>query len=106
MANEIGKRIRFARKRLGITQRQMADDMGFGRSTIASIEIGRLLPSFGALYKYCAYLDVPVHFILDSHWPMTEDGLELSKMVSRLTEQDMQQIKPYLDVYLENKNRN
>lgn len=106
MANEIGKRIQFARKRQKITQQKMADDLGFSRSTIGFLETGHLMPSVEALYSYCAYLDVPVQFVTDPTWPMTEDGLELSKMVSRLTEQDMQRLKPYLDVYLENKNRN
>lgn len=51
MSVEVGPRLRFVRKRQGLSQRQLAKKTGVTNSTISLIEAERMNPSIGALKR-------------------------------------------------------
>ncbi len=105
MKREVGTRIQFARKRLGISQKQMIADLDYSRSTVAFVETNRNLPSLEALEKYCEYLHVPYQFLLDSSIPMTNERIDFLNKILSLSDEDISWIDRYIDLYLEIKNR-
>ncbi len=60
----IGERIRTVRKRLGMTQEELADG-DITRNMISRIENGVALPSLPSLCAICARLDIPVGALFD-----------------------------------------
>lgn len=54
----IGDEIRFARLRKRITQEQLAQKTGFGRSTIAKYESGQIEMSMPVFIELCAAIGV------------------------------------------------
>lgn len=65
---EIGERIKLARKKLGITQQELADSIGLKRNTIANYEIGQIQPSDRTVADICR-----VHNISEE-WLRTGQG--------------------------------
>jgi transcriptional regulator with XRE-family HTH domain len=57
---DMGKRIKQARKQLGITQQALADAVGFDRSYLSKIESGVAECSASQLYHISKFLRVPV----------------------------------------------
>ena len=53
--NYIGTRLKYLRKQDDITQQQLADALGVGKSTISMYENGNREPDFEALEKYIKY---------------------------------------------------
>src|SRR5258708_32010509 len=61
----IGKRIRYSREKLGITQEQLAERLGKTRNTISSYESGTRLLSISELPQLAAALEVPITYFFD-----------------------------------------
>ena len=58
LAAEVGRRIRRARARAGVSQEALAARIGCGRPTVCRWERGRRLPALGALVRVAAALGV------------------------------------------------
>jgi len=54
----LGQNIKHFRKVKGVTQVQLAKDLGIGKSTIAGYEINRNEPNLDMLKKLAQYFDV------------------------------------------------
>lgn len=74
----IGEKVRDARKLKGLTQEELADDLGLSRTSIANIERGNQNLSLYNLYMIAHRLDVDITEILI---PMSDFN---SKFVDRL----------------------
>lgn len=59
----IDKLIRKARESKGITQQQLASDIGISRSYVADIEAGRYIPSSEKLISLAEYLDIDLNLL-------------------------------------------
>jgi len=59
-APERGQRVAAARKRVGVTQHELAERSGISRSTIARIELGQLHPTVGVALALAGVLDTTV----------------------------------------------
>lgn len=59
----IDKLIRKARESKGITQQQLASDIGISRSYLADIEAGRYTPSSEKLISLAEYLDIDLNLL-------------------------------------------
>lgn len=69
------------RKQIGYTQKELAEAMGVGLSTVAMWESGKRTPSFKALNNLCDLFDRKIEFILgtsddDSSVKLTETDVE------------------------------
>ena len=60
LAKRIGKRIRELRKQHGINQRELAEKLGIGHTTVSSYEVGRITPDIVVLYQLSQILDVDI----------------------------------------------
>jgi hypothetical protein len=76
-----GQFVREARRRAGLTQRELAERAGLSQATIARIESGATEPSFGQvnnLVAPCGFeLRISVVPIDDSDWSLAEANLRL-----------------------------
>lgn len=79
MGNDL---IREARKRRGLTQRQLAELAGTTQSAIARLESAATSPSFDDVIRYLRLLDLDLDFMLverdDSDWSLAEPLLDLA----------------------------
>ena len=64
LAKEIGLRFQVARKRLGLTQQEIADKIGVSRTTVANWERGERTFEFDDLVKILPVLDVTPNYFL------------------------------------------
>ncbi|MCL6635256.1 MAG: helix-turn-helix domain-containing protein [Peptococcaceae bacterium] len=62
----IGKRIREARKKAGLTQAALGKKSGLATSTICDIEKGRIKPSLDSLERIAAALGAAPSFFLSA----------------------------------------
>lgn len=60
----IGARLKSQRTALGLTQEQLANPVGFERTSITNIEKGRQRLSIHALYEICFALQIEVRDVL------------------------------------------
>ncbi len=60
----LGTRARTARKQLGLTQADVAAQLGLAREVYARLERGEMLPSLTTLRALCRALRVPPHELL------------------------------------------
>lgn len=61
----MGRRIRRARLRAGISQQEVADAIGVGVTSVSRWEVGTRVPSAVRLAKLARVLGVSVDFLLD-----------------------------------------
>ncbi len=61
---ELGKRVQALRKQKGLTQEDLAEAVGLGRSYLAEIESGRRNPSLDSLKIIALGLDVSLSKLL------------------------------------------
>lgn len=60
---DIGKNIKKARQKRGLSQEELAHDVGITKSTISKYELGHREPSFEQLKKIAKVLDVTVGYL-------------------------------------------
>lgn len=62
--SKIGKTIRIARMMKGLTQQELAAQLGVSGKTVSAIEVGRVEPSISQIMAISACLNQPVgHFV-------------------------------------------
>jgi len=64
MKNDIGKRIRIIRKKLDLTQEQLASYLGVTGSAVSSYELGDVLPSVETVIKLVEYGNVSYNWLI------------------------------------------
>lgn len=60
VANDVGESLRYARKRIGLTLKEVAQKIGCSESLLSKIERGRIPPTLQTLYKLADILGVNV----------------------------------------------
>lgn len=70
------RKLRVLRKQHGFSQKEMANCLEIDRSTYASYEIGRSLPSLGSVKAIAELLQVSSDFLLGIHSQREEDAQE------------------------------
>lgn len=58
-----GKRLRLTRKAKGLTQKELGEKIGVGRTTISEYESGKIVPRQDGLIKLSEVLNVSVDFL-------------------------------------------
>ncbi len=89
---ELGKVIQRARKEIGLSQKEFADQLHISDKTISSYEVGRALPGFDVLKKMGKVLNKPITYFDADH---TSDSVDLQ--IKLLTiERELLEIKALL----------
>lgn len=65
-SNNIGGRLRAARKKMGLTQTELADRLGISFVGVSQWESGKRNPKKETLVRLAAVLDVPVSYFFDT----------------------------------------
>ena len=80
MDQEIGRRLKGIRTRLGLSQRQLARDSGVANATISQIEAGRLNPTVSMLKKVLDGVPMPLsEFFADDFETDDRKAIQLLK---------------------------
>jgi len=75
--NELAKIVKFHRKKSGLTQKQLADLAGVGKTVVFDIENGKETIRFSTLLKVLTALNITINF----ESPLTEYFDEKSKSI-------------------------
>jgi HTH-type transcriptional regulator / antitoxin HipB len=70
--NHIGKIVRYHRKKSGLTQKELADLTGTGKTVVFDIEHGKSTVQFESLQKVCHVLNISI----DLKSPLMDQCLE------------------------------
>ena len=62
--NDFAKRLRIIRKKKGLTQKQLAVEVGASERGIQSYEIGERSPAFDQLITLADYFDVSIDYLV------------------------------------------
>jgi len=72
----IGARLQMARRALGVTQTDVARDMGMVTSTVSAIEAGKRAVSGTELYSFAQIYKRPVAYFLEEEVPAASSGFQ------------------------------
>lgn len=64
MQNVIGARIKHLRVQAGLTQRELAEKMHIGKSTLSQYELGDRSPGIDMQQKFAKFFDVSLDFLV------------------------------------------
>ena len=100
----MGKRIKLARKKKGLTQQQLGDLIGLNEKTISMIESDNALTRLDTLIKICDILEVsPKYLLLDSTKnALTEERSKLAEELKSKKSHDIRIIYEFLETLLNN----
>ena len=71
-----GEKLKTMRFEAGLSQGQLAQELGFERKTINNYETGRTLPPFNMLRKVAEYFNVPVDGLVTNQDEIVADAYE------------------------------
>lgn len=97
LAKRIGLRIKIARLKAGMLQKDLAEKVGFHRMSISAIESGRRFTTIPQLVAFAKALNVPVsYFLTGAEEEMTEAAdeytAEMEKLLAVLMERDAEAV--------------
>ena len=102
------KNLKDARKRLGLTQKEMAELLRIDRTTYVKYESGSNEPPFSSLHKLAEYFDVSIDYLLErteirntgeTEKPtVSDDGLdeELVNLLVDLSPSEVQRVQDFV----------
>jgi len=95
----VGGRIKRRRKVAGITQEELAEQIGLSKNHLSNIERGRYLPTIETLLMICDALgQSPDYYLIGKISPETD---RISQMVKRLSEDSQWILYRLIETYLE-----
>ena len=118
MSNNFPEALKNLRSKRGITQAELADGLGVGKSTISMYEVGARQPDFEMLENIADFFNVDMMTLIQSPTPQPggrstartedeEDMLLLARHMEPLPEEDREMLKAQfrstIDVYLDRK---
>lgn len=62
MTNDIGRKLRILRKGRGLTQQQLAEQLGVSRATISNYEVLRRTPHINELHRFSEFYGVGLDY--------------------------------------------
>lgn len=103
----LGERLQELRKDKGLTQKELADKLGFSERTVGAYEMGKSKPSYDRLIQLCEYLNVSVEYLLeiiDEPAPYKKNDKVLTLNLKNLSESEIKEIKDFVHfIYLRHK---
>ena len=97
LAKRIGLRIKIARLKAGMLQKDLAEKVGFHRMSISAIESGRRFTTIPQLVAFAEALNVPVSYFLTGAEEALSEATdeytaELEKLLAVLMERDAEAV--------------
>ena len=94
-----GTQLRLARKRKGLTQKELADAVGARHNTVSNWEAGRNQPDPDTVRALCALLEVDSNYFYETEAVESQlSGIEFALFgeVRELSEQDKQDVLDFI----------
>lgn len=96
----VGKNIQASRKAKGLTQNQLAQELGVEVETVSRYERGLRAPSFPQLEKICSVLDVPAWLLFSDGRDMPDaNAAVISELLSGLSNRDVEFVMSFVRQY-------
>lgn len=73
---DIGKKIKIARQKIGLTQKKLGEYCGLATGTIQQYELGKRQPRLEQLQKIANALNVPIYELVENNDPIPDIGLQ------------------------------
>lgn len=105
VSGTIGQNIEAIRKKLGLTQEQLADKIGIAQALVSKYEIGRLQISAEMIIRFAQALQVSTDQILGFNGEPVENSNSLKLMrrlreIEKLSESDQKALLKTIDKYI------
>ena len=86
MKNQLGSKIKQLRKSRGITQSELAENLGISSSAVGMYEQGRRDPDDNTLLKLCSYFGITSDYLLgNTETKITSGSREVSDVFDEFT---------------------
>jgi len=98
---QVGRRLKESRQKLGLTQEQLAERAGLHYSYIGQVERGDKNPSLKSLYRLAGALNVGIDYLLEEdggYRDRTAADLLLSELISLLKDRPEEDVRLVLQV--------
>lgn len=106
--SQFGENVKEMRRKLHLTQKEMAEKIGISQGNLSGLESGKFEPSSTVLMKFAHFFNVEMEklmggvVILDSIYSdCTEDELLLLHKFNQLTPQNQQEIMAIINLKLD-----
>ncbi len=99
---ELGKKVREARKKAGLTQEVLAEKAEVGVMYLGEIERGVKMPSMKVFIKIIEALDISADYLLRNEIPSGKEYVlnEVTEKIAELTPQQRKGAVEILDAYI------
>ena len=95
----IGIRIMQRRKALGLSQEELAEQVGLSKNHISNIECGKSMPTTRFILHICSILgETPDYYLIGK---ITEETDRISELVKRLPDKSQYVLCRVLEIYLD-----
>lgn len=95
----IGIRIMQRRKRLGLSQEKLAEQVGLSKNHISNIECGKSMPTTRFIMQICSILgETPDYYLIGK---ITEETEKFSELAKRLPNEHQRILCQILEIYLD-----
>lgn len=95
----IGIRIMQRRKALGLSQEELAEQVGLSKNHISNIECGKSMPTTRFILQICSILgETPDYYLIGK---ITEETDRISELVKRLPDKSQHVLCRVLEIYLD-----
>ena len=104
----IGKRIKYARSKISMSQEVLAERVGLKQGTISDIERDKSNPSIDTLIRIRDVLDVSIDWLLtgeDNNISLENDTKKILDMYKSLNEKDKNKIEGIMEEKLKDSSR-
>jgi transcriptional regulator with XRE-family HTH domain len=102
LAVVVGKNIHACRKQSGMTQNELAQELGVEVETVSRYERGVLAPSFPQIEKICAVFNVAAWVLFsDGSDVATAQDMAIVELFKGLSPRDRDFIRSYVQAYAE-----
>ncbi len=101
-SKDYGKRLRDARKKLGLTQEMVAEQLETSPSYLSDIERGVKSPSLSTFVRLLEILDVSADYVLQGSLDSAKVYMykDMQERLDHLTPKQRQFISNYIDLYI------
>ena len=82
--NKLSLRLKAVRKTLGLTQQEVADELGISREVYTKWENGYWCPNLVGLTRFSAKYDVDFNYLFHGSFQSFRDGERVAKLVRML----------------------
>lgn len=96
----LGKRIAELRNKMGLSQYELADRLGFSRGKLSNYEQGQRQPDYDSLQKIADFFEVSIDYLITGKERVKEENNNSNLFFfdkDDLTEKDIEDIKKHIE---------